>query len=232
ADGCGLADLSRRTELKPPTARNLLATLCELGYAEQSEQTRAYRLGRRARTMGHPQAKVERLRRAGAQTIKRLSDTINETILLAVYQNGKRNTIVSIESDHELRVGAQVGEDQHFYKTATGRLLLAMLPRRECAQQIDRLGQPTADDWVQATENVDAFQRELATIARAGLSVLDKTGNHVTAVAVPVNTAPSGPIAALGLYYPSVRDNGERRQELVVLLKAAAAQVSEAYGRG
>ena len=221
-DGCGLAELSRRAGLKPPTARNLLTTLCALGYAEQDDESRVYRLGQTARSLGQPEAAIERLRRSAKPIIRDLCRQTGETVLLAVYREGNRATVFSAESGQALRVGAQLGADKHFYDTATGRLLLARLPVGEQAACLARLGPPTPREWPEAAESRTALERELARIAGAGLAVLEKAGSHVTALAVPVAAGPDGLVAALGMYYPSVRDNATRRRELADRLRAGA----------
>jgi DNA-binding IclR family transcriptional regulator len=180
--------------------------------------------------LGQPEAALDRLRQAAEASIRALGRTTTETVLLVVYRDGKRYTIAGAESARDLRVGVQQVEDEHFYNTATGRLLLALLPEPERERLLSRLGLPTREIWSEAAASPAALRRELAAIAAAGRTVLEKSDSHITALAVPVFPGAVDRIAALGLYYPAVRDSEVRRRELTALLRAGATEIANNTG--
>lgn len=227
--GCMLTDLCARAGLKAPTAHNLLATLIELGYAVQDPPTRRYRMGERARNLGTGRAAVARLKHAAAQPVEALHAQTNETVILAVGFEGRRHSILSCESEHELRVTAATGVDDHFYDTATGRMLLALRSPPEAQAFVDEHGLPGAA-WPEVAGTAGLTQ-VLAGIRTAGHAELTKPQSHVRALAVPVSL-PGCPLhAALGLFYPTVRDAAGRRADLLQRLHEAARQIEDAYER-
>ena len=221
SEGISLSDLSTEAGLKTPTAHNLLNTLLALDYARRSERSKRYRLGPRALALGHGRTAMDRLAAAAKGPLRRLNEAVDETIVLAVYSGGQRHTIFSLESRRDLRVGAQNGADDHFYDTATGRCLLAQLDAAEVAALTTRLGS-RADAWPKAASQ-DELSAALARITEAGVSELHK--DHVEALAVPLPFSASGMTASLGLFYPAVRGNPERRRTLVAALQEAANNV-------
>lgn len=229
AAGRMLTDLCAGSGLKAPTAHNLLATLVELGYAVQDPATRRYAIGERARDLGTGRAVVARLKHAAAQAVRALHEQANETVILAVDFEGRRHSILSCESEQELRVTASTGVDEHFYDTATGRMLLALRGPHDAQTFAEKHGLPGAE-WPEVSGTAGLAQA-LADIGAAGHAELSKPQSHVRALAVPVSL-PGRPLrAALGLFYPTVRDAAGRRADLLKRLHEAARQIEDAYER-
>lgn len=229
-NGLALSELSKETGLKAPTARNILSTLDELGYVLQDSGTRRYRLGRLARRLGCRDHRIETLREVADPIIRELRHTLNETVLLAMYDDGYRHTLLSAESEHELRVGAATGIDEHFYETATGRLLVALLPSRERQCLFTRLGPPGVEVWPEAATSVD-LEAYLAEVAERGWLDLTRASSHIRAVSAAI--MPSGDTlrAAIGVYYPAARDLPGYSERVRAMLQVAAARVKADYER-
>jgi IclR family acetate operon transcriptional repressor len=227
SEGIGLSELANGAELKTPTAHNLLNTLIALGYIRRSERSKRYRLGPQALALGQGRTAMDRLVAAARRPLSDLLDEVNETIILAAYRGGRRHTIFSLESRRDLRVGAPLGADLHFYGTATGRSLLAQLDEDELAAIAERLG-PRATEWPEAADDAQ-LAGMLASIADTGVAELHK--DHIEALAVPIPLSSSGMKAALGLFYPAVRDTPERRRTLVDALCKAAREVQAEHER-
>jgi IclR family acetate operon transcriptional repressor len=227
SEGIGLSDLASEAGLKTPTAHNLLNTLIALGYVRRSERSKRYRLGGRALALGQGRTAMDQLAAAAKQPLNDLLDAVNETIILAAYRGGRRHTIFSLESRRDLRVGAPLGADNHFYGTATGRSLLAQLDNEELAAITNRLDR-RAELWPETATEAQ-FKAVLAHIAKTGVAELHK--DHIEALAVPLPLSSSGMTASLGLFYPAVRDNPERRRTLVDALNHAARKVQAEHER-
>lgn len=223
SEGIGLSGLAEASGLKTPTAHNLLNTLLALDYVRRNQRSKRYHLGPRALALGRGRAALDQLVAMAREPLRRLQAAVDETIILAVYSGGRRHTVLSLESGRDLRVGAKVGADDQFYGTATGRMLLAQLDGEETAALIERLGPPPAP-WAG-----NDFPAVLSRLAAAGLAELHK--DHVEALAVPLRLSSSGIVAALGLYYPAVRGNPERRSRLAEALQRAAGEVQAACER-
>ncbi|NLF17124.1 MAG: helix-turn-helix domain-containing protein [Lentisphaerae bacterium] len=229
ASGCSLTELGAGSGLKAPTAHNLLGTLLALGYAEQDAATRRYRLGERARRLGSGRAVVARLKHAAAAAVRALHEGTNETVILAVDLDGQRHSILSCESRHELRVTASTGVDEHFYDTATGRVLLALRGPGAVGAIVARHGLP-GPAWPEVADAA-SLGSALAGIRAAGEAAFSKPASHVQALAVPVRLPGMDLGIALGLFYPSVRDTASRRMDLLRRLHEAAGQIAVMYER-
>lgn len=228
AGGATLGELSSDTGLKPPTARGLLVTLEALGYVRQSAASRRYRLGDGARDLGRRESLVSRLTRAGAAPVAAARERTGETVLLAVYRDGRRHTLVTEQSPHALRVGSNTGVDDHFYATATGRLLLSLLNPDELTAAVARLGPPDAD-WPEAG-GAD-LARELARIRAAGVARFRARDRQVHALAVPVPLEDGDVPAAVGAYLPAARYDAVRDGEILAALRETAAVIAAEYER-
>lgn len=225
--GLALSELAAAEGLKSPTARNLLQTLVELEYVAQAADTRRYRLGPAARSLGQPQSVKARLIQAARAIVVQAQRAVGETVLLALYDDGRRHTLVTAVSEQPLRVGAEVGVDDHLYTTATGRMLLARLPSSELKKVLHRLG-PPADRWSEAADPED-FYAAIGGIREAGFARYQRPEAQIMALAVPVLLPDPKLKAALGLYLPVSRYQSQREPELLSALRQAAAEIAAEY---
>ena len=228
-EGLTLSELCLGAGLKAPTAHNLLATLVELGYAEQLSATRRYVLGERSRSLGTGRAAVARLKHVAGEPLRRLHEQVNETVILAVDLDGQRHSILSCESAQELRVTASLGADDHFYNTATGRILLAWRTPAAVAAFVAEHGVP-GPEWPGAADEAGLAQA-LAAIRSRLQAEFANPASHVRALAVPVRVPGGSPSAALGLFYPTVRHSAGRLDELWTRLREAAKSIETACER-
>lgn len=228
-DGRMLTELSADSGLKVPTSHNLLATLVTLGYACQPSGTRRYALGERARSLGSGRSAVARLRHAAAGPVNDLHAEANETVILAVDLGGRRHSILSCESAHELRVTAGTGVDDHFYDTATGRMLLALRTPEAVQEHVDRHGLP-GPAWPEVTDR-ESLAEVLDELRGAGHVQLAKPTSHVLALAVALPLTRPAIAASLGLFYPTVRDRRGHQAQMLKRLHAAARTIADRYER-
>ena len=228
-DGLRLGDLAVRAGLKPPTAHNLLATLEAMGYVRQSEPTRRYALGPRALALGRQRELAEALAWAGERHARTLYRAVNETLVLAMLDAGRRRTLLSMESQQSLRVGASQGFDERLYDTATGRVMLSRLEPERLDAWAAEHGLP-GPAWPEAAD-ASSLRQALGDIARAGFARYESAAAHVVALAVPIGLSCADVNAALGLYLPSARSSPGREQELVGALVEAAAGISADFER-
>lgn len=225
--GSSLTELAADVGLKAPTTHNFLATLVALGYAAQSPASRRYALGERAKALGTGRGLVARLCQVAEAPAKALHEWANETVILAVDLGGRRHSVLSYESGHDLRVGASTGADDHFYDTATGRLLLAMRDGAGVDTVVKAQGLPGAA-WPEAASRKQ-LDRALATLRTAGVAEFAKPASHISAVAVPVRLDDCPLRVALGLFYPLLRDTPGRRQKLLKRMQATATAIQKAF---
>jgi DNA-binding IclR family transcriptional regulator len=223
--GCRLADVAQATGLTAPTAHRILRMLGDEGFAAQDPATRRYRLGPAAAALGHPTPVRERLCEAAATVLRELRDDSGETIALAMFADGYRCILATLESQQPLRVVPPDADDERFYETATGRALLAQLPQDQLGPLRKHLGWP-GRRWPGVFTDRD-LAREIQVIRTTSLVVAEQRDASITAMATPLPLP--GIHAAIGIDYPAGRDSGGRRQTLGARLREAAQAIRERF---
>jgi len=220
-----LGALAGAVGLKTPTAHNLLKTLTTLGYVEQATDSRGYALGGRAGKLGQGRSTLARLIAIARPLIDVLRDKLGETVIVAVYRDGLRHTVLTAESPRELRVGKATGVDARLLDTATGRVLLSRLDSVELSRVLDGIEFPTSA-WpgVVSREGLDAALR---TIRKSGFAATSPPDPEVRAAAVPIQLESTEALpAALGVYYPANRPPVSGLANLRNVLAESAAAIA------
>ncbi|MFA6929985.1 MAG: helix-turn-helix domain-containing protein [Lentisphaeria bacterium] len=221
-NGFPLQVISHRSGLKAPTCRNILSTLIGLGYISQDLQSRRYWITSKA-IFGREQAMENSLIQQSLPILQGLVHQFSETIILCRYRNARRKTLLALQSLQALRVAAQEGEDEQFFTTATGRMLVSMLPAAEVKRLLK--SQP---GWQKQWPEFDSAQPATSLfheIHQAGYLLLNRD-NSIQALAVPV-LFPKTPIyATIGMYYPLSRHSQTELPSLIGELQSAAQQIS------
>lgn len=221
--GFSLADLSRRACLKAPTCRNMLSTLITLGYASQDLSSRRYFITSKA-IFGREQSIENYLIQQSMPVLQDLVLRCSETIILCRYRAGHRKTLLALESQQALRVSAQEGEDDHFFSTATGRMLLSQLPDGE-VRRIMKNQPDWAKQWPELAQSQSPAEFFLK-IRQAGHLVFNRD-QTIQALSVPVLFPKEALFASIGMYYPSVRHCPADIPQLLGELKKAAKKISK-----
>ena len=221
-DNFSLTELSHRANLKAPTCRNILSTLISLGYVSQHTQSRHYFITGKA-VFGHDQHLESSLTRQSLLILQNLVHRCSETIVLCRYRNAHRRTLLALEPQQALRVTAKEGEDSLFFTTATGRMLLSQLPNDE-VEKLLKKHKKWGEQWPEAAGS-SSLQNFLLEIRQSGFLVFNRS-DSIQALAVPVNFPKENLYAALGMYYPSVRNGAEKQPYLIEQLQKAAAAIS------
>jgi IclR family transcriptional regulator, pca regulon regulatory protein len=127
----GVSDLAREVGLSRSTTHRYIATLAALGYLQQDQATRKYRLGPRVLDLGFSAINSMDLREVAAPHLQQLSDETGHTVNMAVLDG---IDIVYIERCRTSRVGQRdidlnlhVGSRLPAYCTSMGKVLLANL---------------------------------------------------------------------------------------------------------
>ena len=112
----GVSDLSREVGLSRSTTHRYIATLADLGYLQQDESTRKYRLGPRVLDLGFSAINSMELREIAQPHLQALSDVTGHTVNMAILdgvdivyiercralQHGQRDIDLNIHIDARL----------------------------------------------------------------------------------------------------------------------------------
>jgi IclR family transcriptional regulator, acetate operon repressor len=221
--------IARELDLPVPTVHRILAALKRLGYVSQHEETRRFRLGMAAVSLGERARTLADLRPVALGPLRELSAATGETALLTVLGPGRDNSVCleRVESSQPLRLSVQPGRQLPLHAGASQKALLAFMP----ADEVKRITARPLERCCTATiTSRAALRRELAAIrARGWASSFEETNVGVWGVAVPVLSA-ADVICAVGIAGPSARLTVERVRRDVVLTHEAAVTVGRALG--
>lgn len=221
--------VARELDLPVPTVHRILAALKRLGYVNQHEETRRFRLGMAALSLGERARTLADIRPAAIGPLRRLTEATGETALLTVLSPARDRSVCleRVETSQPLRLSVQPGRQLPLHAGASQKALLAFMP----AGEIDRLTAGPLERYCTATiTSRQALRRELAAIrARGWSSSYEETNVGVWGIAVPVLSA-TDVVCAVGIAGPSPRLRAERVRRDVRLTHEAAAAVGRALG--
>jgi IclR family pca regulon transcriptional regulator len=200
-----ITELARDLNLTRSTTHRYVATLAALGFLEQDDSTRKYRLGPRVLDLGFSTLGSMELREIAAPHLRRLTDATGYTSNLAIRDDTDVILIDRILGPagryHHLEFTLHVGSRIPAYCSATGKALLASLPHLELNRLLERI------DLVQrgprTITDKTALLEELERVRRTGLAVNDEElANALRAIAVPVRARSGNVVAAVNVAIP------------------------------
>jgi IclR family acetate operon transcriptional repressor len=222
--GVALSALAQACGLPQNTAHNLLKSLVAAGYVAQPRRG-LYVAGPKCAQLGRLTPCADPLLQGRmVAALQRFSASEGEGIICSVLVNGERVTIAAVESTQAVRVAQAIIEEIHFFEKATGRLLAAMATEYELQQILARQGWPGVH-W-DGIADMPALQAALADLRARQYCLIDAAADGLVALAVPVPDAAGAAWGVLGAYAPAYRCPADRRQQLLVRLRALAAELS------
>ena len=199
--GRSLAQLAAQTGLPKTTVHRICAALEQVGYVHTDAASGRRELG----------ATLLRLAVVGRRdlisllepSLERLSMDLNETVDLAVLDGGQVLFVAQHPAPQRaLMAIARVGAHFPAYTLASGKALLARLPREEILRRLPRRLEPTLGGRPRTRE---ALLRELAEVRANGLAYEREEMRHgICAVAVAV-TDVDGRSASIAVPMPAAR---------------------------
>ena len=201
----GVSELARRLGLTRSTTHRYVATLATLGYLQQDEPTRKYRLGPRVLDLGFSMLGSLELREIAAPHLRRLTDVTGHTSNLAIRDDTDVILIDRVRGRpgpyHHLEFTLHVGSRIPAYCSATGKALLAFLPRRDLDQLLDRID--LTQRGPRTLTSKKALLAELERVHRTGFAVNDEElESALRSIAVPVRSRSGQVVAAVNIAIP------------------------------
>src|SRR5947207_2190122 len=138
----GISELARELSLTRSTTHRYVATLASLGFLEQDDSTRKYRLGARVLDLGFSMLGSLGLREIAVPHLRRLTEGTGHTSNLAIRDDADVILIERVRGRpgryHHLESTLHVGSRIPAYCSATGKVLLAFLPRPDLERVLER----------------------------------------------------------------------------------------------
>jgi len=223
-----LAELTGMVRLPKPTLYRMLGMLEAAGLVMREPGARRYAPGPRLATLGRNVMLNGSLRAGRRAILARLVEEIGETCNFTMLDGAEVIYVDRVEAAWPLRMNLTSGSRVPLHCTASGKLLLALLPKASRERITGQLALTRYTD----TTITDRRQlaAELARI-RANRYSTDKEEYHagLVCVAVPVMDARKRACAALAVQAPVSRMPLERALGHLPALRQAASAMAETF---
>ena len=226
------ATLARELELPRSTTYHLLAVLEQEGFVVHLPEARAYGLGVAVFELGLAYLRHDPLERLARPLLVRLVDRVGGTAHLGVLHGPETLYLLKEAPRGSVALVTDVGVRLPAHLTASGRSILAALPRAQV-----RALYPSAASFVDRTglgpRTPGQLRELLAAEAARGWSTED---GHVTSgiasVAAAARDGTGRPVAAVGVTFASDRrPSAADRADLAADVVATADALSRRLGR-
>jgi DNA-binding IclR family transcriptional regulator len=222
-------EVARELDLPVPTVHRILAALKGLGYVSQHQETKRFRLGLAAVSLGERARALADLRPVAIAPLRHLSEQTAETALLTVLSPARDRSVCleRVETSQPLRLSVEPGRQLPLHAGASQKALLAFMP----GDEIDAIAAQPLERCCSATITTrTALLAELTAIrARGWASSFEETNVGVWGIAVPVLSA-TDVVCAVGIAGPSPRLTADRVRRDVRLTHDAAVSIGRALG--
>lgn len=225
----GASELARQLGMTKNHVFRVLKTLESRGFVRRVDDR--YMVGVRAFEIGQLAIKRLDVARVARPVLNQLQQETGETVHLAVLDaiSLEAVCIERVESQHPVRLSAEVGRRFPLHAGACPKVLLAFLP----TEQQDAVLTRDLPSYTQLTATEPAvLRRELADIQQKGYAIADEDLDlGAAAVAAPIRDWSSQVVGAISVAGPVVRVRNGLRTTLKVAVVAAADHISSQLGQ-
>jgi len=224
----GITEMIQLCGLPKPTVHRIAMQLLEAGLLSREPEGKRFAPGPRLaalglKTMAHPAWRTPR-----HAILQALVRQCGETCNLTVLDGHEVLYLDRVEANWPLRLHFQPGSRVPAHASASGKLLIALLPARERKRLLDALAFERHTAGTITDRRV--FEQELAKIRREQLSIdREEYLEGMVCVAVPVENEKRRIPAALAVHAPASRRKLEQVLEFVPALRQAAARLAGAF---
>ncbi len=220
-------DIAQMVNLPKSTAYRLVRVLQERGFLEKSG-TSNYQLGITFMRLSSVAVSSNRdIRLMALPSMKRIADTVKESVSLMRLMNQQVICVESIEGQYSLRVSIQQGRIQPIHAGASSRVLLAYVPEENWEKYLTL---PLERYTYTTITDVEALYENLRTVRREGYAISDgEVDIGAKAIAVPLMKNRNEAIAALSIEAPTTRMTDEVVSDYLDLLKREAASIQKEH---
>ncbi|MEZ0166517.1 IclR family transcriptional regulator [Kineococcus sp. LSe6-4] len=216
------ATLARALDLPRSSVYRLLGELAGQGFVLHFPEARRYGLGIAAFELSSGYVRQEPVTRLGRPVLAGLVDRVGESAHLAVLVGREVVYLVEERAPRRPALVTDVGVRLPSHLTASGRALLAELPR----EQVRALFPDAATLDGRGTTTLRDLRTELVRTRQRGFAVED---GEITAgfasVAVAVTDRAGWPVASLAVTFESTAVDAGRWEALVVAVRGCAGEL-------
>lgn len=224
-----LSRLAQRVGVAKSTAHRTCAVLAEAGLLTRTDQGR-YRLGLRLVDYGHLATVRSAVGEHALPLLVDLRNALGETVQVGVPAGADVVYVERVEGQRALRYSSENSRRAPVHRSSGGKVLAAWVPGVLEARL--RAGLTPSTGYTIVVP--DVLRAELEQVRQRGYArSVEETELGVASLAVPVRSAPDGPVvAAISMIGPAARVVRGREKANVTRMQAAAAELTAAIEHG
>jgi len=223
-----LREICKLTGINKATAYRFLAHLQREGYVFRDEAG-AYSFGMKLLQLGARSDHRAALQEMARPALRRLWTETQETVNLAVLDEGMILYVHVIESPHEFRFASKVGMRRPIYSTALGKALAAFLPEEGRRRLLEL--QSFQSFTPHTITSVELLEEELERVRRRGYAIDDEESVlGARCIGAPILNHRQEPLAAISVSGPTTRLSRDKIPALAAAVKEAADAISAQIG--
>ena len=222
-DEMGVTEIGEALGLGKSNVCDILSTFEAFGYVHQSQRSGKYRLGYRVLELSHALSSSLGFRRTVYPHIKRLADSINETVYLGVPDDFDVIYLDAAYPGHESMTRSMLGDRAPMYCTGIGKAILSRLPEEKWQLLA---GQPLKSYTASTITSGEKLIGELKETRERGYSIDNMEHEYgIRCVGVPLLNSQGAVVAGLSISGPSLRMDDARIEEYAGMLRAVAGEL-------
>ncbi len=223
-----LEDITRLSGMNKSTVRRIALSLIDCGFLRQQRKRGKYTLGLRLLDYAQAVKKYNPLMDIAEPYLVELSQIIDETVSLAIWDGRLCVICQSIHPNHPLKVTSYEGSLAGLHYNSIGKAILAEIPEHDLEHRIPK-------DLTRYTHNtitdINELKKHLVTIRQEGVAIDDEEGFvGIRGIGAALKNMDGTVVGAITILGPSIRLTRERLGECMPIVKETAWKISKALG--
>jgi len=217
----GIADLSRTLNRTPSEIFRMVGTLEKRGYIVRDEAG-SFRLSLRLYELAHMHSPFEQIIKAAAGPMRKLSDELHETTVLAAISHGQLIILAEEVSMLRVRLSVEVGSRVPALRTVSGQMLVAHMPVDE--QERFLANDPEYNSMSAAKQK--QIRAELERIRGHGYFISESSYRTGIDIGVVLGNPEIGLLASLAIPVLAGGVNEGKEKKLLKAMVACAQEIN------
>ncbi len=236
ADELALAEIASLSNIHKTSVSRIVSSLVSRGYLKQKEKRGKYSLGTIYFEYTGLIKSRTRLRATAIPHLVQLSQSVNESVIIAYKSGFDSIENVYTETFHEksapntlLKVSPDEGMSLSLHSTSLGKVLLASLSEQGLQRYID--SHPLRNFTANTVTEPAELKKQLAQVRQNGVAYDNEEYSlGVKGVAAGIRNGDGNTVGAIGILAPTVRTDTSRMKQLTPIVKTVADSISREAG--
>jgi len=218
----GLLELSRLMKLNKATTFNIVDTLLKIHVLEKNSSNGKYRIGKKIFDFTYGFQFNNYLSNMLKPLCDQMVKKTEESVSIVIYENFQCIPVCRILYNRAVTTKPVI--DKIFYKTASGRCILAQLDDVKIKKIIDIYGYPQ-NDW-NNTNDWNTLKQTLINIKKNKISTIINKNSEIAAMGITIETQKKFPPMSIGFFLPKYRFSKTKKQLILNTLQEYSKKIS------